>query len=83
MTSYASSTTARSSMDDMKSGVAASNISVTPSSTSSSTKSPSKTRKAWEFIKRHAKEHHESVNAAYATYYGQGQMSRRAPLAEK
>lgn len=28
--------------------------------------------KAWEKVKKAAKEHHEGVNAAYATYYGAG-----------
>jgi hypothetical protein len=28
--------------------------------------------KAWKAVKKHAKEHHESVNGAYATYYGAG-----------
>ncbi|ETS73789.1 hypothetical protein PFICI_14735 [Pestalotiopsis fici W106-1] len=34
--------------------------------------SPSNTTftKAWTAVKRHAKEHHQSVNAAYASYYG-------------
>ncbi|KAF2269976.1 hypothetical protein CC78DRAFT_528505 [Lojkania enalia] len=42
-----------------------------------STKSPSITKKMWESIKKHAKEHHESVNAAYEVYYGQGYNTRR------
>ena len=38
----------------------------------SSTKSASSVSKAWKAVKKHAKEHHESVNGAYATYYGAG-----------
>jgi hypothetical protein len=34
--------------------------------------------KAWKAVKKHAKEHHESVNGAYATYYGAGTSA--APL---
>ncbi|KAJ4356482.1 uncharacterized protein N0V89_004516 [Didymosphaeria variabile] len=50
------------------------NVSLISSTASASAKPPSKTKQAWEFVKKHAKEHHESVNAAYAVYYGQGAM---------
>jgi hypothetical protein len=35
-------------------------------------KESSKAKKAWEKIKKMAREHHESVNAAYQVYYGSG-----------
>lgn len=38
---------------------------------------PSTTRRAWEAIKKHAREHHASVNGAYEVYYGQGTSTRR------
>jgi hypothetical protein len=40
----------------------------------SSQPSTSKANKLWTSIKRHVKEHHESVNAVYANYYGQGSL---------
>jgi hypothetical protein len=47
-------------------------------SSQSSTDSTSSMSKAWKAVKKHAKEHHESVNGAYATYYGAGTSA--APL---
>ncbi|KAF2278027.1 uncharacterized protein EI97DRAFT_281747 [Westerdykella ornata] len=41
-----------------------------------STKEPTMARKAWEAVKRRAKEHHDSVNAAYEVYYSQGINTR-------
>ena len=85
MSSYASSTTTRSSIDTTKSGKTTSNelLIESPILMPHVAKPSSKTRQAWEFVKRHAREHHESVNAAYATYYGAGQMSINNARVEK
>jgi hypothetical protein len=37
-------------------------------------KEQSVSRKVWEKIKKHAKEHHESVNGAYEHYYAPGRF---------
>jgi hypothetical protein len=58
------SATPRPSMD---SSARQQSTSSTPSSERSSSVS-----KAWQSVKKAAKEHHESVNAAYATYYSGG-----------
>jgi len=42
------------------------------SRSSSRSSSTSSINKAWSTIKKAAREHHESVNAAYTTYYGAG-----------
>jgi hypothetical protein len=69
MPSYAPSTTTLSSIDTLKSGKTTSTVYLV--SSASSAKTPSKTQQAWKSVKKHAREHHESVNAAYALYYGQ------------
>lgn len=85
MPSYTPSSTTRSSIDTFKSGKSTSNDSLieSPITMPAVTKSPSKTRQAWEFVKKHAKEHHESVNAAYAVYYSAGQGPRGTVREEK
>ncbi|KAF2875216.1 hypothetical protein BDV95DRAFT_603977 [Massariosphaeria phaeospora] len=60
MSSYSS--TPRSSIDLAKANFTTSTASLT--SSPSSTKSLSVAKKAWAAIKKHAKEHHESVNAS-------------------
>jgi hypothetical protein len=68
--SYSTATTPRTSVELAKEA-AASSISITASTSSSS-----KARGIWSFIKRHAKEHHEGVNSAFAAYYGQGEVKK-------
>ena len=47
------------------------------SSVSLLTKSPATSKPStWSRIKQHAREHHESVNAAYEVYYGGGVIRR-------
>jgi hypothetical protein len=66
--SLSTATTPRTSVELAKDSHAITTI------TSTTSTSSSKARSIWEAVKRHAKEHHESTNAAYALYYGQGQM---------
>ncbi|KAF2030733.1 hypothetical protein EK21DRAFT_64889 [Setomelanomma holmii] len=73
--SLSTSTTPRTSIDLAKDSASIITTSTSVSSTSAS--ASSKARSVWESIKRHAKEHHESTNAAYALYYSQGQMRTR------
>jgi len=76
VTSTYPSTTTRPSFETSKS------LSTSTSSTSSTSslvnesgqmKSENLAKKAWKAVVKHAKDHHRSVNAAYAVYYGQGQ----------
>jgi hypothetical protein len=60
-----------SSFDTTKSLFTSSTASLNTDSNSVD-KKDSNVSRVWQAIKKHAKEHHESVNAAYATYYGQG-----------
>jgi hypothetical protein len=68
--SYSTATTPRTSIELAKETITSS-ASVIPSTSSSS-----KTRGIWTFIKRYAKEHHDGVNAAFAAYYGQGEIRK-------
>ncbi|EUC45069.1 hypothetical protein COCMIDRAFT_96438 [Bipolaris oryzae ATCC 44560] len=71
--STSTTTTPRTSTDKLNSWKSLSSaISVRSSACASTLKEPSKTRSLWNSIKRHTQEHHQSLNAAYATYYGQG-----------
>ncbi|KAF2126193.1 hypothetical protein P153DRAFT_87100 [Dothidotthia symphoricarpi CBS 119687] len=67
-------TTPRSSFEFSKSTVTCSTTSI---DSSTSNKTPGLARIFWDSIKRQAKEHHQSVNSAYATYYGQGYGQNR------
>jgi hypothetical protein len=70
--SYSTATTPRTSVELAKDAIITSSSSIKTSSSSS------KARGVWSSIKRHAKEHHEGVKAAFAVYYGQGQMQGRS-----
>jgi hypothetical protein len=67
---YAPGSTSTSTRPSFDSKVSAS--STLSAHSQSSVKSTSSMNKAWKAVKRHAKEHHESVNGAYAAYYGAG-----------
>jgi hypothetical protein len=67
--SYSTTTTPRTSVELTKEAITSSSTSIAAAS------SPGKTHGIWTFVKRYAKEHHEATNAAYATYYGQGQRT--------
>ncbi|KAI9151511.1 hypothetical protein HJFPF1_08715 [Paramyrothecium foliicola] len=51
-----------------KSASSASSLAESPASTPSSSRRSS-VEKIWDGVKRHAKEHHESVNSAVSVYY--------------
>ncbi|KAI1843121.1 hypothetical protein JX266_010648 [Neoarthrinium moseri] len=50
-----------------------------PSSTASSEPRRSSVDKAWSKVKKHAREHHQGVTAAYTTYYGIGTSRTQTP----
>jgi hypothetical protein len=68
--STSTATTPRTSISDIKAPITSSS---SVYSSDSTLRESSKAKSIWSQIKRHAKEHHESVNAAYVTYYGHGQ----------
>ncbi|CBX97178.1 predicted protein [Plenodomus lingam JN3] len=66
--SASSATTPRTSLDMIKTPMKSSAESVVSSNTTLG--DTSRASSLWRSVKRHAKEHHDSVNAAYITYYG-------------
>ncbi|XPS80231.1 hypothetical protein M3J09_012189 [Ascochyta lentis] len=74
-TTTSTATTPRSSIDLVKSNFKISTTSLSSSSTSQTTQRL-KSSELWQSIKRRVREHHESVNAVYANYYGQGHERR-------
>ncbi|KAL1597062.1 hypothetical protein SLS60_008644 [Paraconiothyrium brasiliense] len=50
------------------------------SSSSEYSGSPSKVKRVWSAVKKHVKEHHDSLNQAYSVYYGQGAGRRSSAL---
>ena len=66
-------TTPRSSVELAKDALKVDTSSlVSYASHTETSQSSGKLNRAWQTVKRHAREHHESVNAVYALYYGQG-----------
>ena len=74
--SYSTATTPRTSIELAKEPV----VSSSAYSVNTATTSKSKVSAIWVAIKRHAKEHHEGVNAAYSAYYGS--LDARRPQQE-
>ena len=71
--SNSTASTARNSIQDVKPTITSSSSASFASFESAPTlRERSKVHGLWSSIKRHAKEHHEAVNAAYVTYYGLG-----------
>ncbi|KAF2629432.1 hypothetical protein BU25DRAFT_409314 [Macroventuria anomochaeta] len=66
-------TTPRSSIELTKSAFKVHTTSIAPLSIHTT---QSKPNKIWQSVKRHVRQHHESVNAVYANYYGQGHERR-------
>lgn len=72
--SLSTSTTPRTSIDLAKEAVISTSSCASSITTTSSAKS--KVSAIWTSLKKHAKEHHEGVNAAYVVYYGHGEHRR-------
>jgi hypothetical protein len=72
--SLSNSTTPRTSLSLVKEPIASCSSSFT---TTSSSTSSSKGKNVWSSIKRHVKEHHDGMNAAYVAYYGGGSSVAR------
>ncbi|EOA83138.1 hypothetical protein ACJQWK_00302 [Exserohilum turcicum] len=71
--SASTATTPRNSTEELKSCVLLSaSASTNAPKPESSLKESSKTRSLWSLIKQRARQHHDSLNVAYAAYYGQG-----------
>ncbi|KAF2448841.1 hypothetical protein P171DRAFT_220222 [Karstenula rhodostoma CBS 690.94] len=50
------------------------------SSSSKYSGSPNKVKRVWTAVKKHVKEHHDSMNQAYSVYYGQGSGRRSSSV---
>ncbi|KNG48023.1 hypothetical protein DDE82_006644 [Stemphylium lycopersici] len=69
--------TPRTSIENLKSpSLFSSSTSIISFSSKHTSRAATKPQNLWQSFKRHAKEHHDALNAAYVTYYGQGGSGR-------